>query len=399
MVAQIKNAARELGFDVIGITSVAPLEDDHSYFLAWCEAGFAADMHYMTRRTELPAHPRRLVPAAASLLTLAVNYYVAAAPFQHENRYGRVARYAWGLDYHDVVKRRLLQLAERIEVLAERTVQSRCFVDAVPLLERAAAARAGVGFFGKNTNLLQPQKGSWYFLSEILLDLDLPADEPTIKIGCGTCHRCLDACPTEAFVGAYQLDSRRCISYLTIENKGEIPRALRAPMGEWLFGCDVCQEMRPDSTESRGSLPVIVRGQSESVCPFNRFATETKWRELHPDAGVGPRLDLVEILSIRTDEEFRARFKGTPLTRPKRRGLLRNATVVAANVGCTAAVPALINRIETDPEPLIRSHALWAVTQLDPQKARPLLARALKDPDPQVREESLSAQARFTECV
>lgn len=384
---QIKRAARRLGFEVLAVTSVAPLVGDDEFFRLWREAGFAAEMQYMTRRTELHAHPKRLVPQAASLVTLAVNYYIEAPPFEHQNRYGRVARYAWGLDYHEVVKPRLLTLAEEIEKLAGRKIHSRCFVDAVPLLERALAARAGLGFFGKNTNILQPQRGSWFFLAEIFVDLDLPADEREVKVSCGTCHRCLDACPTDAFAEAYKLDSRRCISYLTIEHKGVIPHDLRAGLGEWLFGCDVCQEMRPDATKHR-SLPVIVRGESELVCPFNRFAKQTAWKEFHPDAGAGTKLDLVDVLSIDDDEMFRQRFKGTPLTRPKRRGLLRNAAVVAANIGCTAAIPILIDRIEHDREPLIRSHALWALTWLDEKKARHFIEQSLNDPDPMVKDEA-----------
>jgi epoxyqueuosine reductase len=324
-------------------------------------------MEYMTRRPELHAHPRVLVPYALSLITLAVDYYAESPVFEHENRYGRVARYAWGRDYHDVVKPRLQALASKIEHIAARPIHARCFVDAVPLLERAAAARAGIGFFGKNTNLLQPRSGSWFFLAEILLDLELPADNHEIKVSCGTCHRCIDACPTDAFAGPYRLDSGRCISYLTIENNGAIPRELRMGLGDWIFGCDVCQD----------------------VCPFNRFASDTAWPEFHPDAGVGPRLDLVEVLSIATDEEFRARFRGTALTRPKRRGLLRNASVVAANIGATAVVPSLVARIESDPEPLIRSHSLWALAQLDPPRATSIAERALTmDSDPSVREEA-----------
>ncbi|HJQ71033.1 MAG TPA: tRNA epoxyqueuosine(34) reductase QueG [Blastocatellia bacterium] len=386
---RIKEAARDLGFDVVGITSVEPLARDEEAFLRWCEQGFAAGMDYMTRRPELNARPKLLVPQAASLITLAVNYYAPAPAFRHDRRYGRVARYAWGRDYHDVIKPRLAMLAARIEEIAARPVRSRQFVDAVPLLERAAAARAGLGFFGKNTNLLQPRQGSWFFLAEILIDLELESEDRDEQIGCGTCSRCLDACPTDAFDGPYRLDSRRCISYLTIENKGAIPRDLRRGLGEWVFGCDVCQEMSPDATK-HGRLPVIVRGQTESVCPFNRFAKETAWEELHPEAGVGPRLDLVEVLSISTDEEFRARFKGTPLTRPKRRGLLRNAAVVAANIRCAAAVPVLIERVERDPEPLIRSHALWALAELDWRKSRPLALGALDDPDPMVADEAAS---------
>jgi epoxyqueuosine reductase len=365
---QIKDEARASGFEVVGITSARPLAIDDEAFARWRASGFAADMDYMKRRTDLHAHPSLLVPAARSVITLAINYYAEAPRFEHSNRYGRVARYAWGRDYHDVVRPRLEELAAGIEKIAGRAVGHRSFVDSVPLLERAVAARAGVGFFGKNTNLLQPSKGSWFFLAEILIDLELRPEDRQMKISCGTCHRCIDACPTSAFAGPYLLDSRRCISYLTIENRGAIPVELRAGVGEWIFGCDICQE----------------------VCPFNRFSSDTLWPELKPEAGAGQSLDLVELLSIANDELFRARFCGTPLTRPKRRGLLRNAAVVAANVGCTDAVPVLAERIENDPEPLIRSHALWALSRLDAQKAVPLLHRSLNDPDPQVREESLA---------
>jgi epoxyqueuosine reductase len=367
LVTQIKNAARELGFKVAGIASVEPLERDEIAYHKWCGEGHAAGMDYMTRRPGLHVRPRLLVPYAQSLITLTVDYASAAPVFEHEHRFGRVARYAWGLDYHDVVKPRLKALAVRIEEIAGREIHARCFVDAVPLLERAVAARAGLGFFGKNTNLLQPRSGSWFFLSEILLDLELPADNREIKVSCGSCRRCIDACPTDAFPAPYVLDSRKCISYLTIENKGAIQRELRAAVGDWVFGCDVCQD----------------------VCPFNRFASDTRWPEFHPEAGVGPRLDLVEVLSIASGDEFRARFRNTPLTRPKRRGLLRNAAVVAANVCATAAVPSLVKRVENDSEPLIRSHCLWALSQLDPKRAAAIAERALKsDPDALVREEA-----------
>jgi epoxyqueuosine reductase len=367
LVPLIKNSARELGFEIAGITSVDPLERDDIAYQRWCEDGHAAGMGYMTRRPELPARPRLLVPYSQSLITLAVDYSIAAPAFEHEHRFGRVARYAWGLDYHDVVKPRLLALVERIEELAGHRIHARCFVDAVPLLERAVAARAGLGFVGKNTNLLQPRSGSWFFLSEILLDLELPADNRAINVSCGSCRRCIDACPTDAFPAPYVLDSRKCISYLTIENKGEIPRELRAAVGDWVFGCDVCQD----------------------VCPFNRFASDTRWPEFHPEAGVGPRLDLVEVLSIASDDEFRNRFRGTPLTRPKRRGLLRNAAVVVANIGATAAVPSLVERVQNDREALVRSHCLWALAQLDSKRARSLAERALRlDPDGEVRKEA-----------
>jgi epoxyqueuosine reductase len=325
-------------------------------------------MEYMTRRPELHGKPKELVPYAASLITLAVNYYATAPEFQHETRFGRVARYAWGRDYHDVIRPRLTELAADIAALADVPgMRARSFVDAVPLLERAAAVRGGLGFFGKNTNLLHARRGSWLFLAEILVDLELEPDAPFKSVSCGTCMRCLGACPTAAFAGPYKLDSRRCISYLTIENKGAIPRDLREGLGEWIFGCDVCQE----------------------VCPFNRFAAETAWRELGPESGTGPRLDLADVLSIGSNAEFNSRFRGTALLRPKRRGLLRNAAVVAANIGCTAAVPALQRLIEHDPEPLIREHALWAMANLDRGLARYLADRAMRsDPDTAVRIEA-----------
>jgi epoxyqueuosine reductase len=324
----------------------------------------------------LKGYPEELVPYAASIVSLAVNYYSRAPAFKHENRYGRIARYAWGRDYHEVVRPRLVQLAASIDRMLSPDGQSgnefryRCFVDAVPLLERAVAQRAGIGFFGKNTNLLQPRLGSWYFLSELLITAELPEEGQPAKVSCGTCNRCIDACPTGAFAGPFRLDSRLCISYLTIENKGSIPVEMRARMGEWLFGCDVCQD----------------------VCPFNRFSVDTDWPELRPEAGPGTRIDLAELLSIDTDEKFRSRFSGTALARPKRRGLLRNAAVVAANVGCTEAVPALIDRIEQDPEPLIRQHAIWAAARLDKRRSHIPITRAINsDPDSAVRQEAIAA--------
>jgi epoxyqueuosine reductase len=362
------------------MTGVEPLSAGLSALTDWCEAGMAAGMDYMTRNPALSASPSKLVPRAASLISLAVNYYAQAPVFLHENRYGRIARYAWGRDYHDVVRPRLVLLAGRVGEMARDQLgagtdfSSRSFVDAVPLLERAVASRAGLGFFGKNTNLILPRAGSWFFLAEIFVNLELPQDSNTSRVSCGTCHRCLDACPTDAFAGPYRLDSNKCISYLTIENKGPIPRELRGRLGHWVFGCDACQD----------------------VCPFNRFSRETSWPDLMPHVGPGPRIDLPALLSIASDAEYRARFRGTALIRPKRRGMLRNAAVVAANVGCEAALPALTNLIEADTEPLIRSHALWAAFCLDRRKLSTLVERtARNDPDSSVRlEAELLLEAR-----
>ena len=402
IVSRIKDAARNLGFSVIGITSAEPLAKDLTALIEWRKAGYAAGMEYMTGRGALPGTPGALVPSAASVISLGVNYYSRSPEFHHENRFGRIARYAWGRDYHDVIRPRLYRLSAEIEALTNAppsdsitddlvtgghvtdgragnnaedrrgripnsAFKSRSFVDAVPLLERAVARRAGLGFFGKNTNILQPRAGSWFFLAEIFVNVDLPPlGEPT-KVSCGSCTRCVTACPTAAFPSPYVLDSNLCISYLTIENKGPIPPYLREGIGDWIFGCDICQD----------------------VCPFNRFSSETDWPELMPEAGPGPRLDLVEILGIQTENDFRSRFAGTALLRPKRRGLLRNAAVVAANIFCTAAVPELVERAERDPEPLIRSHALYGLSKLDRASAKSIAERArCNDPDGGVRQEA-----------
>src|SRR5262249_21795463 len=283
-----KGAAAELGFSVAGISSAAPLLGDLDVLRSWIGEGFAAGMDYMVRRPELKGQPKELVPYAASVISLSVNYFSKAPRFEHQNRYGRIARYAWGRDYHEVVKPRLVELAGKVERIlscdrpADAGFKYRCFVDAVPLLERAVAQRAGVGFFGKNTNLLQPKRGSWFFLSELLINAELPQEGYAGGISCGTCTRCMTACPTGAFAGPFRLDSRLCISYLTIENKGPIPAELRPAVGEWLFGCDVCQD----------------------VCPFNRFSTDTDWPDLRPEAGPGTRLGLPRLLTISHEWKF-----------------------------------------------------------------------------------------------
>jgi len=342
----VRDVALEHGFDLVGVTSGAPLVDALAALEAWAAAGHAADMGWMVRNPPERAEPATLLSTVRSVVTLAVNHRAPAPAFAAEARYGRVARYAWGRDYHDVVIPRLEAVGEALVGRVPGATRFAVACDHSPLLERAAAARAGLGFFGKNTCLILPRKGSWHLLGEVLLDAALPpTPTPRHEQHCGTCTRCLDDCPTDAFVAPFVLDARRCISYLTIEHRGPIPEALRPRLGAWVFGCDDCQE----------------------VCPFNRHAAPSSWPEFAPDAGAGPRLDLAEVLSIRTDEEFRARFAGTPLLRPKRRGLLRNAAVVARNVGALAAVPALEARLHEDEDPLVREHARWALEGLAPE--------------------------------
>jgi epoxyqueuosine reductase len=365
--------ARAHGFHLVGVTTGAPLLDALEALRRWCAAGHAADLGWMTRDPRQRADPATLLAGVRSVVSVAVAYGAPAEPFAAEGRYGRVARYAWGRDYHDVVLPRLSAFAQD---LAARLGGARTKVacDHSPLLERAAAARAGLGFLGKNTCLLLPRRGSWFLLGEVLLDTEVSADEPAPPAppvpaahGCGACTRCLMACPTKAFVAPFVLDARRCISYWTIEHRGPIPRELRSRFGEWVFGCDVCQD----------------------VCPYNGEDGRTDWAELGPAAGVGPRLDLAATLALDDDAAFAARFAGTPLLRPGRAGLLRNAALAARNVGALAAVPALERCVAEDVSPVVRSHALWALAGLDPGRARAAAERARRaDPQSEVREEA-----------
>ncbi len=357
--------AASFGFDVVGVTSAAPLDEALVKLESWTSAGHGADLHYMTRDPPQRADARTLLKCVRSVVTVAVNHWVDAPAFEAEGRYGRIARYAWGRDYHDVVIPRLRELGEAL-TSTFGGAEAKVACDHSPFLERAAAVRAGLGFFGKNTCLLLPRKGSWYFLGEVLLDVELPNTETDNTDHCGTCTDCLVACPTDAFPEPYVLDARRCISYLTIEHDGPIPRELRERMGAWIFGCDVCQD----------------------VCPFNRFATPAPWPELRPEAGAGTRLDLEALLSIPDDASFDARFEGTPLLRPGRSGMLRNAAIAARNVGATSAVPVLARLVREDADATVRSHALWALRGLDEGRARAAADIALRDPDPLVRAEA-----------
>jgi len=370
--AILRAEAAGLGLDVVGVTDVARLADAEAPFRAWLDAGRHGDMEYLADRAAQALRPDALLPGALSVVTVAVEHATEAPPFAADGRFGRVARYAWGQDYHVVLGARLEALARRLEARLGRGVAARALVDGAPLLERAVAVRAGLGFVGKNTLVIRPGHGSWALLGELLVDVPLAPTGPAPGGTCGACVRCLDACPTDAFDAAFVLDARRCISYLTIEHRGVLPPELRPRLGPWVFGCDVCQE----------------------VCPFNRAARPTPWPELAADAGVGPRLDLVATLGLDTDEAFRARFRGTPLLRPKRRGLLRNVAVVARNVGATAAVPALDDRVRFDPEPLVRGHALWALAGLDDAVARRAADWVLAvDPDDEVRAEAVRTLA------
>jgi epoxyqueuosine reductase len=337
---RVKQQARALGFDRAGVAPAGPA-DGFERLTGWLGRGFAGEMAYMHRHHDARRHPASVLPEVRSVLMVAMNYkpaQEAEAPAAAGPK-GRVARYARGADYHDVLREKLCRLLQWLQ--QERPgCRGRAVVDTAPLLERDFARRAGLGWFGKNTMLLDKRLGSYLFLGALLTDLELPADAPFATSHCGTCTACLDACPTGAFAGPGWLDSRRCISYLTIELRGPVPEELRSGLGDWLFGCDVCQE----------------------VCPWNRKAPPGT----HPALAQRPELealDPVELLSL-TEEEFRHRFRSTALMRSRRRGLLRNAALVLGNAGDPRALPALRRALD-DPEPLVREAAAWAIARIE----------------------------------
>ncbi len=350
LTADLKREVRSLGFDLV---AVAPAESPpHAEALdPWLAAGHAGEMAYLARNAAKRQSPELVVPNARSIVVVGVHYRSAepdAAAWNDPAR-GQISRYAWGDDYHDVLEPKLRALQAWLEERVGRAQIGRSYVDTGPVLERPVGVAAGLGFQGKNTLLIHPRQGSWFFLGEILVDVPLAYDAPAAAAGCGSCTRCQVACPTAAFVGPYVLDARRCISYLTIELKGPIPRELRPLMGNHIYGCDVCQE----------------------VCPWNvkfgQFVGADRFRVR--DDRVAPAL--LELIAL-DDEGFRERFRGSAIKRTKRRGLLRNVAVALGNWGDPRAVPALARALE-DHETLIRGHAAWALGRIGGSEASAVL--------------------------
>ncbi|MCZ6632350.1 MAG: tRNA epoxyqueuosine(34) reductase QueG [bacterium] len=363
---QIKKIAFQLGFDPVGIAP-AQRPAHWNFYQDWIQRGFAGKMAYLGRNLDRREDPEAVLPGAKSLLCVGMNYLSKEGPEEASVLpQGQIARYAGGEDYHDVMKARLFELLEAIQGLAPEA-EGRVYVDTGPILERDFAAQAGLGWFGKNTCLIHKRKGSWFFLGEILLTLELDFDTPQMD-HCGTCTRCLDACPTDAFEAPYVLDSRRCISYLTIELKGAIPRSLRAGLEDWVFGCDICQE----------------------VCPWNQKHARATEEEAYQTREGLAKPDLAWLLEM-DQATFSRTFKGSPIKRTKRRGLLRNAAVALGNVGGQSDVPVLIRALKDD-EPLVRAHAAWALGRIGGKVARSALEQANEcEGDPDVREEILLA--------
>ena len=344
--AELLRRAAAIGFDSCRIApAAAPRHREQ--FHAWLESGFAAEMDWIGRGAEKRSDPQKVLPSARSVIVLALNYWQGEEEKEAGGREnGRIARYAWGDDYHELMEKKLRELDS---FLTSAGGQQKFYVDTGPVLERDFAAEAGIGWHGKSTMLLNRQLGTWFFLAEIFTTLELPFDPPQVA-RCGSCTRCIDACPTGAITAPHQLDSRRCISYLTIELKGSIPLELRPMIGDRIYGCDDCLD----------------------ACPWNRFAQVSREAAFSARPAV-TQMRLCDFLAL-DEEQFRNMFRGSPIRRVKRRGFLRNVCVALGNVGTREDLPALVNAAR-DQEPLVAEHAVWAIEQIKDRYRRQLVER------------------------
>ena len=336
----IKDWGRELGFQQVGITDV-DLGEHEAHLQRWLDAGYQGEMDYMAAHGSKRSHPDQLAPGTLRVVSLRMDYLPGDTRMterlaQPEQAY--VSRYALGRDYHKLVRKRLQQLAERIQAVIG-PFGHRAFVDSAPVLEKAIAEKAGLGWIGKNTLVLNRKAGSWFFLGELFVDIALPIDAPHASEHCGRCTACMDICPTAAFAGPYVLDARRCISYLTIELKGSIPEELRAPIGNRVFGCDDCQ----------------------IVCPWNRFARPTEQGDFQPRHGLDSG-GLVELF-LWTEAEFLSRTEGSPLRRAGYERWLRNLAVGLGNAPSTIPVLEALRARREHPSELVREHVAWALAR------------------------------------
>jgi len=356
--------ALDQGFALVGFAPIRRLDQREEFFRQWIDEGRPAEMAWLARDPERRFDPRRLDPRLRSVISLAFPYTAPAAPamdWRAELR-GRIAAYALGPDYHDTVLAKARVVAEAL-VTTRTDVVTRVYVDTGPVFEREWAVEARIGWFGRNTNLLNRYHGSYFFLAEIFTDLEFAPSAEPYRDHCGTCRSCLDLCPTHALADGYLLEPRLCISYLTIEHRGPIPCELRPRLGNWIFGCDICQE----------------------VCPWNGDAA----RIAPVNADLAPAL--ADLMAL-DDDGFRRRYGTSAIRRTKRRGLLRNAAVALGNSGNPAAVPILARTIEAEPEAIVRGHAAWALGQLGGALARRTLERSRgHETDPGVKSEIESA--------
>ncbi len=365
----IKELGREVGFDIVGITTAEPFIRDEKASLDRIRRGMMDGLPWYTEdRVRRATRPKSLLPGARSVISLAVGYLAGEPNSGGREPRGKIARYAWGDDYHGVLKEKLRRFVQQLPRWAGQEVKTRIFVDDGPMNDRAAADRAGVGWFGKNTNILTSSRGSWVLLGQVITDLDLQPDSPLAK-NCGECVRCIDDCPTGAIVTPYVIDNTRCISFLTIELRGSIPRELRSLVGDWVFGCDICQEVCPVNDKAGLGLEPAFQQRHDFSAPV-----------------LAPLLDL-------DDEGFRERFRNSAVKRAKRVGLQRNVCVALGNIGDPTAVPALIKALE-GPDTVVRSHAAWALGRIGGRQAADALRTALaQEADAEVVGEIESALA------
>jgi epoxyqueuosine reductase len=402
----IKDYAYSLGFDSVRITTAEAFPEVEHIIKERIAEGLMEGLPWFTaERTEVSCHPDALLPNAQSIIALAVCYLSEQpeAELETGSLRGRISRYAWGDDYHEIIKPKLLQFADWLREYARNkigeTLETRLFVDTGRMVDRAVAQRAGLGWYGKNTNILTKGWGSWVFLAEIVTNLPLRPDEP-LKANCGSCEICLHACPTKALPHPYELDNTRCISFLTIELRGSIPLELRPLMGNLIFGCDICQEVCPVNklVERRLAMPERTEAQRLPVTNIKRKSTIQDTNatipqlnfhphdEFRPRPTVGSCPELIPLLSL-TEEQFRERFRRSPIKRTKRRGLLRNVCVALGNIGDPQAVPALIGALH-DEEALVRGHAAWALGRIGGEQALKALHEALdSEQDREVQKE------------
>ncbi len=408
----VKTAARKLGFSLVGICQAASAPG-FDCLADWLAAGFGGEMSYLSNRYEAYAHPRFVLDGVRSVVMLGWEYRMREPVLPGPGQ-GRVSRYAWSdVDYHELIRERLNRLSADLATLAPGC-RVRGVVDTAPLLEREFAQLAGLGWVGKNTLLIHREIGSWFFLAALLTDIPLSPDVPWESDHCGSCRACLDACPTQAFPAPYVLDASRCVSYLTIELREPVPPALRAGLGNWLYGCDICQEVCPwnrqasrlrpdDQIEDRETSDMASRAASTASSSAETPETlplVAPWAEFRPRADTNP-IDLIALFAA-DESAFRTRFRHTPLWRAKRRGLLRNAAYVLGNQRVPQALPALLRGLD-DAEPLVRGACAWALGQLgDPRQpldgdgqpaslGEHLAARLNRERDPTVRAELLAA--------
>lgn len=348
--SELQQFVTEQGWSVMGtvdFTDVSKNLTKHQVcYQRWSSNGYKATMDYLDRMESDRFHPENKLSDIQSVLVLGANYSDERIAVGDELKDGMVARYARGKDYHKVLKKKLIELADWLKKSKgegqKSKVETYVSVDSGPTVDRVLAESAGLGFFGKNSCLIDPSKGSFFFLASLYTNLKLPLTEQRRMPSCGDCTRCMDSCPTGAIVSPGVVDARRCISYLTIENKGVIPLEFRRKIGNRLFGCDTCQE----------------------VCPFNQGRAHRQSIQIEAISGQRSAISLVELLNINTDEEFTQKFAGTPLMRAKREGLLRNACVVAGNSGDLSLIPTLKNLIKESDSDIIFSHAQWAIDEL-----------------------------------